>query len=136
MADIYTRMQATARRLLAPTDLGGLGQGEIAIVRYVPGPAPANQWDAPTAPAPRRIPLDGAARGVGKELVGTPVENGGQIVATDLLVIVAVPESGYNADDYEPADVLEIDGAPVAVMSVKNIPAAGIPCAIQFVARQ
>lgn len=136
MTDIYTRMQATARRLLAPTDRGGLGQGEIAIVRYVAGPPPASPWEAPSPPTPERIPLDGAARGVGKELVGTPVENGGQIVATDLLVIVAVPESGYNADDYEPADVLEIDGAPVTVMSVKNIPAAGIPCAIQFVARQ
>ncbi|MEC3912178.1 hypothetical protein U5A82_17365 [Sphingobium sp. CR2-8] len=136
MADIYTRMQATARRLLAPTDQGGLGQGEIAIVRYVAGEAPANPWEPPSAPTLERIPLDGAARGVGKELVGTPVENGGQIVATDLLVIVAVPESGYNADDYEPADVLEIDGAPVTVMSVKNIPAAGTPCVIQFVARQ
>lgn len=136
MVDIYTRMQATARRLLAPTSEGGLGQGEIAIARYVAGDAPVNPWDAPSLPTPERIPLDGAARGVGKELVGTPVENGGQVVATDLLVIVAVPESGYSADDYEPADVLEIDGEPVTVMSVKNIPAAGTPCAIQFVARR
>ncbi|WP_311271044.1 hypothetical protein [Sphingobium sp. WCS2017Hpa-17] len=136
MGDFYDDMRAVGRELLAPTSAGGLGQGEIAITRYVAGPAPVNPWDAPSPPTPERIPLDGAARGVGKELVGTPVENGGQIVATDLLVIVAVPESGYNADDYEPADVLEIDGAPVTVMSVKNIPAAGIPCAIQFVARQ
>ena len=135
MGDFYDDMRAVGRDLLAPTSGGGLGQGEIAITRYAAGPPPDNPWDAPSPPTPTRIPLDGAARGVGKELVGTPVENGGQIIATDLLIIVSVPESGYSANDYQPTDVLEIDGSPVTVMSVKNIPAAGPPCIIQFVAR-
>lgn len=131
MADIYERMQATARRLLAPTDEGGLGQGKIELVRYVAGPPPANSWDPPSPPSRQVTPLDGAASGVGKELVGTPVETGGQIVATDLQVIVA-PWGG----EYDPADVLEIDGKPVTVLSVRNIPAAGTVVAVKFVVRR
>lgn len=131
MADIYTRMQATARRLLAPTNLGGLGQGTIELVRYVEGPPPANPWDTPT-PGERHITvLDGVARGVGKELIGAPVETGGQIVATDLQVVVA-PWGG----EVEPAQVLEINGSPVTILSVENIPAAGTVCAVKFVVRQ
>jgi hypothetical protein len=131
VADIYTRMAATAKRLLAPTSQGGLGQGTIELVRYIEGAAPANPWDPPATPAREITVLDGAARGVGKELIGAPVETGGQIVATDLQVIVA-PWGGV----VEPADVLEIDGKPVTILSVKNIPAAGTICAVRFVVRQ
>lgn len=131
MADIYDRMQATARRLLAPTSEGGLGQGSIALVRYVPGAPGPDPW-SPPSPSTRQITtLKGAARGVGKELIGAPVETGGQIVATDLIVIVA-PWGGA----YEPTDVLEIDGIPLSILSAKNIPAAGTVCAIQFVVRR
>ncbi len=130
MADFYDEMRQTAIDLLAPTSEDGLGQGSIALVRYVPGPAPANPWDAPSEPTREVTPLNGAARGVGKELIGAPVETGGQIVATDLVIIVA-PWDGA----YEPADVLELDGKPVTVLSIKNIPAVGIVCAVQFVVR-
>lgn len=131
MPDIYTRMRSTARRLLAPTDQGGYGQGEITLVRYAAPPADPNPW-SPPSPAIRRLTkLDAVARGVGKELVGTPVDNGGQIVATDLVLIVS-PWDGQ----YEPGDVIEIDGTAVTVLSVRNIPAAGTVCAIQFVVRR
>lgn len=118
------------QELLAPTSEDGLGQGSIALVREVPAAPGANPWDPPAAPTYTRTTLNGAARGVSKELVGAPVDNGGQIVATDIQAIVA-PWSG----SYEPGDVLEIDGSPVTVLKVENIPAAGTVCAIRFVVR-
>lgn len=127
----YEDMRQTVRDLLLPDDEGGLGQGDIVLVRSTPGPAPANPWDPPQPPVPVRTPLHGAARGVGKELIGAPVENGGQIVATDLSVIVA-PWGG----EYGPRDVLEIDGRAVTVLKVENIPAAGLTCAVRFVVRR
>lgn len=131
MADFYQDMAAMTRELLAPTDEGGLGQGKIELVRYVAGPAPANEWDPPATPSRQVTPLDGVASGVGKDLVGLPVETGGQIVATDLKIIVS-PWGG----EYDPADVIEVDGKPVTILRVKNIPEAGTVCAIQFVARR
>ena len=130
MLDFYQDMAQMAREVLAPTSEGGLGQGEIELVRYVPGPPPANPWDPPSQPERDVTVLDGAARGVSKELIGAPVENGGQIIATDLQVIVA-PWGG----EYGPTDTLEIDGAPVTVLRVENIPAAGTVCAIRFLVR-
>lgn len=131
MADIYDDFAEMSRELLAPTSEDGFGQGEIALVRYVDGPAPANPWDPPAAQEREVTILNGAARGVGKEMVGTPIENGGQIIASDL-VVIAAPWGG----EYEPADVLQIDGKPVTVLSVKNIPEAGTVCLVQFVARR
>jgi len=131
MADFYQEMAAVTRELLAPTDDGGLGQGAIQLVRYVPGEAPTNEWDPPAPPTRQVTVLDGAARGVGKELIGAPIETGGQIVATDIQVIVA-PWGG----SYDIGDVLEIDGAPVTVLKVENIPAAGIVCAVRFLVRR
>jgi hypothetical protein len=131
VADFYDEMADVVREMLAPTSEGGLGQGSIALVRSVEGVAPTNPWDAPAAPTRQVTTLDGAARGVGKELIGAPVETGGQIVATDLQVIVA-PWGGA----VDPADVLEIDGAPVTILKVENIPAAGTVCAVKFVVRR
>lgn len=130
MGEFYSDMAQMARELLAPTSKGGLGQGTIELVRYLDGPPPANPWDPPAQPERDITVLDGVARGVGKELIGAPVENGGQVVATDLVVIVA-PWGG----EYQPADTLEIDGAPVTVLRVENIPAAGIVCAVRFLVR-
>lgn len=131
MADFYSEMADVAREMLAPTDEGGLGQGKIEIVREVPGAPGPNPWDPPLPPTYTRTALDGAARGVSKDLVGLPVETGGQIVATDLQVIVA-PWGGA----YEPADVLELDGVPVTVLKIENIPAAGTVCAVRFLVRR
>lgn len=129
MADFYTEMGDVARELLAPTSQGGLGQGKIELVRYAET-SPVNPWDAPSPPTRTATLLKGAARGVSKEMIGAPVDNGGQIVATDLVVIVA-PWGGSP----QPTDVLEIDGKPVTILSVSNIPAAGIASAIRFIVR-
>jgi hypothetical protein len=129
--EFYTEMAQAARELLAPTSEGGLGQGDIALVRYTPAPPTANPWEPPAPPEREITVLDGAARGVGKELIGAPVENGGQIVATDLTVIVA-PWGGA----YEPGDVLTVDDESVTVLKVENIPAAGPVCAVRFVVRK
>lgn len=130
MSDFYADMRQMATELLAPTSEGGLGQGSIEIVRETPGAPGANPWDPPAPSTYARIPLDGAARGVAKELIGAPVETGGQIVATDKQVIVA-PWDGA----YEPGDVLELDGNPVTVLKIDNIPAVGTVVAIRFVVR-
>lgn len=127
----YEDMAAMTRDLLAPTTDGGLGQGVLELVTYVPGVTGPDPWSPPSAPTRSVVTLDGAARGVGKELVGTPVENGGQIVATDLVVTVAPWGGAIN-----PAQVLEVDGSPVTILSVKNIPAAGTVCAVQMVVRK
>jgi hypothetical protein len=131
VSGFYDEMANVVREMLAPTSQGGLGQGSIALIRYLEGAAPANPWDVPAAPSRQVTTLDGAARGVGKDLIGAPVETGGQIVATDLAVIVA-PWGGF----VEPVDVLEIDGVPVTILKVENIPAAGTVCAVKFVVRR
>lgn len=131
MSDFYADMAGVARELLAPTDEGGLGQGSIVLVQYTPGPPPANSWDPPSAPVPKRTPLDGAVSGVGKDLIGTPLENGTAIVAGDLKVIVA-PWGGTA----NPEDVLELDGVPATVMRVEPIPAIGITSAVRLIVRR
>jgi hypothetical protein len=131
MADFYDEMRDVVREMLAPTSEGGLGQGTIELVRYIEGPAPTNSWDPPATPEREITVLDGASRGVGKELIGAPVETGGQIVASDLQVVVA-PWGGA----VDPADVLQIDGTPVTILSVRNVPAAGTVCAVKFVVRR
>lgn len=131
MPDIYDRMRATAQRLLAPTSEGGLGQGTIELVTYTPGAPGPNSWDPPAEPTREVTVLHGAARGVGKELIGAPVETGGQVVATDLQVIVA-PWDGV----YQPGQVLELDGVPVTILKIEELPAVGTVCAIRFVVRR
>jgi hypothetical protein len=131
----YEDMAQTARDLLAPTEEGGLGQGSIHLVRLVPGAPGPDPWSPPSDPVPETIPLEGVARGVAKELIGAPIETGGAIVSTDKMALVSVPQSGWNADDYAPTDVLKIDGKPVTVLKVENIPAAGTPCVIRFIVR-
>lgn len=129
--DFYQDMRQVARELLAPTNEGGLGQGDIELIRFIPGPKPANKWDPPSPPERDITVLDGIARGVGKEMIGAPVETGGQIIATDLQVVVAA-----WGGSYQPGNVLEVDGTPVTVLKVEQIPAAGIACAHRFVVRR
>lgn len=131
MAGFYDEMAGATRELLASTDKGGLGQGSIVLVQLVPGAPLANAWDAPSPPVPQYTPLDGAASGVGKELIGTPLENGSVIVAGDLKVIVA-PWAGTA----NPEDLLELDGALATVMKVEQIPAIGTPAAIRLIVRR
>jgi hypothetical protein len=130
VADFYDDMAAMVQELLAPTSEDGLGQGSIALVRYTAGAPGPDPWSPPSTPSRTVTTLDGAATGIAKELIGTPVETGGQIVATDKMVIVA-PWGG----SYDPADVLELDNSPVTILRIDNIPAVGTPVAIRFVVR-
>lgn len=130
MADFYEQMAGVANELLAPTARGGLGQGVVKLVRYTPGAPPANPWDAPTQPSRTETVLRAAARGVSKQFVGVEVAPGNPIVATDLQVIAA-PWGGQ----YDPGDIIEIDGKPVTILRVDDIPAAGIVSAIRFIVR-
>lgn len=129
MADFYAEMAAMTRGLLAPTSAGGLGQGSIILTRITPGVAdPTKPW-IPVQPTTQSETLSGAVRGVSEKLVGTAV--GEQvIVASDRMVICAVPVMKYKA-----GDVLSVDGVPVNIISFDNIPAAGTPSAVRFVIR-
>ena len=129
MADFYADVADMARDLLKPTSLGGLGQGYLTISRegpYTPGP---NPWD-PVVPGERVVEkLDGAVRGIDKRMIGTEV---GSVVlmASDLQAICAVPVLIW-----QPGDTFAVDGKPVQVIAIENIPAAGTPAAVRFIIR-
>ena len=126
MASIYDRGAALAARLLAPEKYG---QGVIILARSTPGtPNPNALWE-PVTPTVTTETLKGAARGVDSRLVGTEV-GGAVILATDKQIICAPPVMQYQA-----GDTLSIDGVPVHVISVENIPAAGTVSAVKFIVR-
>lgn len=129
MSDFYTQMGQVAAELLAPTGQGGLGQGNVVLSRKIPGtPDPDAPW-IPVEPTNQRETLRAAVRGVSKELVGT--EAGSTvIVASDRQAICAPITMGYTA-----GDTLIVDGVPVHIVAVSNIPAAGITSAIRFIIR-
>lgn len=129
MADFYADMAAMTRDLLKPTDQGGLGQGTIALTRVTPGVPDPNRPFDPVQPVTQTTGLNGAVRGVSKELIGTEV-GGAIIVASDRQAICDVPSIAYTA-----GDVLTVDGVPVNVLAVENIPAAGVPAAVKFTIR-
>lgn len=127
--DFYSQMAAMTRELLAPTSMGGLGQGMLGLTRVTPGvPDPDQPW-LPVQPVRQTVTLRGAVRGIGAELVGANM-NGTVLVASDRQAICAVPSIDYTA-----GDVLTVDGVPVHVIAVENIPAAGIRSAVRFYIR-
>lgn len=118
-----------ARDLLAPTSQGGLGQGEIVLTRNVPGIPDEDQPWLPVEGSQQSETLDGAVRGVDSRLVGT--ESGSAVIlASDRQAICTVPDMDYRA-----GDTLSVDGTPVTVISVENIPAAGTTVATRFIIR-
>lgn len=129
MSDFYTQMGQVAAELLAPTGQSGLGQGNVVLSRKIPGtPDPDAPW-IPVEPTNQRETLRAAVRGVSKELVG--IEAGSTvIVASDRQAICAPITMGYTA-----GDTLIVDGVPVHIVAVSNIPAAGITSAIRFIIR-
>lgn len=128
MADIYTRLQGTTRRLLRPAAQGGLGQGEIVLTRKTPGTPGPNPWD-PVEPVTRAETLRGAVRGVSQRLVGT--EMGGTVIlASDRQAICEVPQMQYQA-----GDTLSVDGTPVHIIAFERIPAGGTTSAVKFFIR-
>jgi len=127
MSDFYSDLAQMARELLAPTSQNGLGQGNIVLSRQSSTPG-ANPWDPPVTTTTTET-LKGAVRGVSQELVG--VEVGGTVIlASDRQAICAPIEMGYTA-----GDTLIIDGVPVHILSVENIPAAGVAAAARFIIR-
>lgn len=128
MADIYTRMQATTRRLLRPAAQGGLGQGEIVLTRKTPGTPGPNPWD-PVEPVMQSETLGGAVSGISQQLVGTEM-GGAVLLASDRQAICEPPRMEYQA-----GDVLSVDGIPVHILGVKRIPAAGTVSAVKFFIR-
>lgn len=124
MVTIYDRAAATTTRLMDK-----FGQGEIKLIRYTEGEEPAEPWMPPSPPTRTELTLRGAAKGVGEKYIGSQA-GGETIVASDREVIVA-PFAG----EYDPADVLEIDGDVTTVLSVQNIPAAGTVAAVRFICR-
>lgn len=128
MADIYTRLQGTTRRLLRPAAQGGLGQGEIVLTRKTPGVPGPNPWD-PVQPVTQAETLRGAVRGVSQRLVGT--EMGGTVIlASDRQAICEAPKMQYQA-----GDTLSVDGTPVHIIAFERIPAAGTTSAVRFTIR-
>ena len=129
MADFYSEMADMARDLLAPTSQGGLGQGVLELTRVTPGvPDPDQPW-LPVQPVRQTVPIRGAVRGISAELVGANM-NGTVLVASDRVAICAVPSIEYTA-----GDVFTVDGVPVHVIAVENIPAAGVRSAVRFYLR-
>jgi hypothetical protein len=130
MADFYAEMAAMASDLLAPTSQGGLGQGSVKISRKTVTD-PVNSWEQPTVSWSTQT-LRAAVSGVSQKLVGQPAgePDGPVIVATDRQVISAVP-----AWPYEVNDLVTVDGKPVTVLQVQNIPAAGTVSAVKFIVR-
>lgn len=127
MSDFYESMRQMASELLAPTSQGGLGQGSIVLSRQTSTPG-ANPWDPPVT-TPMTETLKGAVSGVSKELIG--VELGGTVIlASDRQAICAPPQMGYTA-----GDTLIVDGVPVHIVAVENIPAAGVTSAVRFIIR-
>lgn len=126
---IYDRAKATADRLLSPAKLGAAA-GTITLSRVTITPS-ANPWENPVETVQTET-LKAQAFGVKSELIGTPAnEPGGPVIlASDLSVIAAVPAMGYRA-----GDLLAIDGRPVTIMRVENIPAAGAVSAVRFLVR-
>lgn len=129
MADFYAEMAEMSRNLLAPTNAGGLGQGEIILTRTIKGVIdPATPW-IPPVNTTQSEQIRGAVRGVDRRLVG--VEVGGTVIlASDRTAITEVPAMTYTA-----GDTLSVDGVPVHVISVEKLPAAGITSAVKFLIR-
>lgn len=128
MADFYEDMAGVTAELLAPTSQNGLGQGNVVLSRVVPGPEPTNPWE-PTEDTTQEETLRAAVKGISKELVGAEV-GGTIILASDREAICAPITMGYTA-----GDTLVVDGNPVHIIAVQNIPAAGITSAVKFIIR-
>ena len=129
MADFYSEMATMARDLLAPTSLGGLGQGTLVLTSITPGtPDPLEPWK-PVTPQTTTQTLRGAVKGVSSKLIGVEV-GGTVIVSTDREAITEVPSIAYKA-----SDLFSVDGKEVRVISVQPIPAAGTVSAVRWIIR-
>src|SRR5690606_11035732 len=116
-----------AEELLSPTSQGGLGQGSI-VLSCQSSTSGANPWDPPSVTTQEET-LRGAVRRFSKQLIAVEVVRT-VILASDRTSICAPSSMGYTA-----GDTLFVDGVPVIIISVQNIPAAGITSAVRFIIR-
>ncbi|MET0375648.1 MAG: hypothetical protein ABW128_15500 [Rhizorhabdus sp.] len=130
MPDFFDEMATVATDLLLPSDQGGLGAraGAVSFVRLTEVPA-VEEWDVPTY-TQATLDVRAQAFGVRKELIGTPTETGGAIVASDIYVIAERIPGGR-----QPTDLIFLDGKPVTILSAKDIPAVGTVSAHRFIVR-
>ena len=107
MADLYTRLQGTASKLMDKFQQG--------TVRYIaPGETTGPAYDPVIGP-PTPYPVDATVRGVSQKYL-----QDGYITASDLQATLSVFE-------VEPtnAGTLEIDGREHEIVEVHRIPASG-----------
>lgn len=130
MTDFFDDMASMVYDLLAPSDQGGPGAVGVKYIRYTPAATPVNPWEPPAAPTATVIPIRAQAFGISKELVGTAIE-GNVLVATDEYVISERIPGGYQV-----GDVIELDGVPVTILSVRRFPVAGVHSAVKFIVRR
>ena len=129
MSDFYSDLATMARDLLAPTSVGGLGQGALVLTSITPGtPDPLEPWK-PVTPQTTTQTLRGAVKGVSSKLIGVEV-GGTVIVSTDREAITEVPNIAYKA-----GDLFSVDGKEVRVISVQPIPSAGTVSAVRWIIR-
>ena len=130
MADIYTRTQGTASRLL-----GKFAQGTVTLTRSTPGtPDPETPWE-PAEPTTVSYTLSATVKGVSSEYV-----DGTVILATDLEVTAAVLATDENGaevsiDPDMSTDALSIDGQAVTIVRDVSVPAAGTEVALRWIVR-
>lgn len=144
----YDEMADMARDLLLPDAQGGLGQGQITIVRTEQTPKPVDwpSWEPWNGTETVKIYLlRGAVSGVAPKLV-----DGTTILATDQMLICAdwqqlvstkvgddpaVASETLVPFDLKVGEIVQIDGKPVTTMQRIAIPGAGIVAAHKIIIR-
>lgn len=119
MSIFYTRMQATAKRLIDRFDQEGT---EKVAQSFTPNPDPLK----PPTVTSLATPIPAVVRGVSATIVGEHTN----LRMSDLQVI-CLPR------DYtpEPEATVKINGRNHTVITVQPIPAAGMVCAYRFFVR-
>lgn len=133
----YAEMAAMAADLLKPDAQGGLGQGEIVLIRSTPGTVDEGAPWEPVEPTTEQETLRAAASGALPS--GSQAEEYGDgvtILSTDIKVIAAVPAMDWRmtGDDGSVLS-MTIDGRPMTIVRVRGIPEAGTTAAVEFIAR-
>lgn len=133
----YSEMAGMARDLLKPDEQGGLGQGEIVLIRTKPGAVDENEPWKPVEPTVAQETLSAAASGAlpsGQQSV--EYGDGVTILSTDIKVIAAVPVLDWRMTSADGSVLsMTIDGRPMTVVRVRGVPEAGTTSAVEFIVR-
>ena len=113
----YGRMAKTADRLL-----GRFQQGIVTLVRpgtSTPGP---NPWDPPVESPPATYTLKATVAAVTVDQANAKYIDGTLITTADLVATIAVPPVTPQM-----TDLITIDGVPIAMKKIIQVPSAGVP---------